>query len=155
PPFQSLALIFGDAVGSVEIFWAAQAESQPSGVAPAAAADSMHMNFWIRRDFYVDDGIEALDVESSGGDVSGHQYRAALVCELNQHVFTVSLFEVTVQSQRAKAATHQVFSQFATGRLGVAEREGGSGLIVLEQLCNGRVPQRRINLKEDLVDLAG
>ena len=69
----------------------------------------------------VDHGFELRNVQSARGDVGGHQYRAAAVGKLRQHLVALALLQFAMQGQRAKALGLQKRLQVFALLLGVAK----------------------------------
>src|SRR5690554_333328 len=96
----------------------------------------MYVYFGIGRDFYIDDGVQRIDIEATRRYIGGNQDGAAAICKLNQHVFSITLLEVAVQRQRTESTRLKIGRQFTTLRLGIAKGERRGRPEMFQQLSN-------------------
>ncbi|KAG1543388.1 hypothetical protein G6F50_013995 [Rhizopus delemar] len=148
-------LVLLDQVGPAHFVGRTQAERQALLIAPAAAADAVHVDCGVLGDVHVDDGAQVLDVQPAGGHVGGDQDRAALVGELDQDLVAFALLQGAGQGLGADAVGLQPFDQVVAADLGVAEGQRGDGAEVRQQARHGVQAVLAVDFVEDLFDAAG
>ena len=132
-----------------------QAEGPSRLVDAPRAADAMDVHFGVRRDIDIDHRFQLIDVEAARGDVGSHQYRAAAIGELHQHLVAFALLQFTVQGQGDEAFGAQQLQQVATLLACIAKCQRADRPVVIEQEPDRRQPLPGIDFVKALADLAG
>ncbi len=92
------------------------------------------------------------DVQSTCGDVGGHQHRAAAIGEAHQHFIAIALVHVAMQGERGKAAAVELLCDRIHFATHVAEHQCMFGTIATQQLRQRVHLLRRLYFVEALLD---
>src|SRR5690606_38350213 len=82
------------------------------------------------------DGIDCFDVKTPRGDIGCDKYRTALIAELHQNIFAITLLKIAMQGQGRKALFHEEICQLLYASLGIAKCQGRSRAKMPEYPCN-------------------
>jgi len=118
-PFEALALVRRH-----------QARHHPF-IGDEAGTDSM--NGRVTREIKAHHQAQRCLTQGFRGHVRGHEYIAAAIHELDQHLFAIALLKVAVQCPRGPATGTQVARHNLTLLLHIAEHQCGSAMMMLQE----------------------
>jgi len=88
----------------------------------------VHIDLRILGYVVIDDVGDTIDVQATGGHVSGDKYRGLVITELLQDLLPLGLGKVAVQGTHAEAVGVQAFGDDLHHHLGLHE-DHGLGLV--------------------------
>ena len=123
-----------------------------AAASPARPADAMDIVFGIGRKIVVDHQLEAVHVDSAGGDVGCDQEPKRRFLEAVHHASPLGLRHPAMKPLRGAAPGRQHVGQFLDHPLRVAENQPTAGVVEVDESHERGEFLTMLNLEADLLD---